>query len=70
MVTLQESLDKVERLREVLLINTSDSYFADDAEYRTLRRELLMEAHVNNLLPDFVRKCRNLQDFWSYEGVS
>jgi len=66
MVTLPELLESVERLREALLVHAHESHYADDVEYRSLRRALLMDSRTRDHMPEFVRTCRNLQDFWMY----
>lgn len=37
---------------------------ASDSIYQHLRREFMQEASFKALLPDFVRTCRSLSDFW------
>jgi abortive infection Abi-like protein len=37
----------------------------DDAEYQKLREELLSEPAVKDVLPRFVRTCRDVKQFWA-----
>lgn len=38
----------------------------DDAEYQALRQEFLANQNTKSLLPDFVRTCRTLDQFWPF----
>ena len=38
----------------------------DWARYQAIRTELMRASWAKGLLPDFLRKCRDLNDFWSF----
>jgi len=58
-------LDKVQALQNLLVVEATGSS-ADGAEYFLLRKELLDNPLVGNLLPRFVRACRDLGQFWQF----
>lgn len=51
---------------EGLLIACATGGAADDSKYQFIRRELMGEPILGDLLPPFVRTYRNLSAFWSY----
>lgn len=62
--TLQE---KVEKLQAGYIgTATNDGGALDTATYSRLRGELLHEPSIKEKLPDFVRKCREISQFWQY----
>ncbi len=61
--------DIVKLLHDVLVaVSTGKSY--DDAEmvlnYQSVRKTLMQNRSVSNLLPDFVKKYRDLPAFWGF----
>ncbi len=60
-----ELYKKVEQLQN-LLVALATGGGGDDATYKTLRRELLAEPSIADLIPDFVKSCRDLDHFWQY----
>lgn len=53
-------------LLEGLLTARATGGTADDGVYRYLRREFMADPALCDLLPPFVRACRNLSAFWPY----
>jgi len=69
MLKNSELLDKVETLQNLLLAQTrgsNDTAAWNDSDYRELRAVLMQDADVQDLLPRFVRTCRDLKQFWTY----
>lgn len=58
-------LDDVEQLQQVL-IDRAVGENNDAAKYRELRSKLMEINAVQALLPDFVRSCRELGQFWGH----
>ena len=56
---------KVERLKE-LLIDRATGGSPDEQEYAHLRRELAAIAPVRVALPEFVRRCATIREFWYF----
>ena len=56
---------KVEALK-IMLVSRATGGAGDDFEYKNLRRELTAVPQIANLLPRFVRVCRDLSEFWSF----
>lgn len=51
---------------EGLLITCATGGAADDPVYQDLRRKFIADPVLCDLLPPFVRTCRNLSAFWPY----
>jgi hypothetical protein len=63
----QTLLDKVTFLQNGLIAQaTGRSFVGGNQAYLDLRRELSTDADVKSRLPDFVRRCRSLGEFWSF----
>ncbi|MPQ56279.1 TIR domain-containing protein [Duganella sp. FT27W] len=62
---LQSRFEKVNYLATILSARASGNS-ADDTEYMKLRHELLSDNEISQLLPSFVRMCRDLGAFWSF----
>jgi hypothetical protein len=63
----QTLLDKVTFLQNGLIAQATGSSFpGGNQAYLDLRRELGTGADVKSRLPDFVRRCRSLGEFWSF----
>lgn len=58
-------LDQIETLQE-LLVSHATGGSENDAEYGRLRQMLLSNAALDPLVPDFLRRCRNLLQFWQF----
>lgn len=56
---------KVEELQRAF-ISTATSDPLEPVDYETLRAELLANPTVRDALPDYVHRCRNLQQFWHF----
>ena len=65
MASKKELYEKVETLQNMLIAHATGSP-GSDSDYRELRRELLMEEGVSDLLPTFVRTARNLDQFLAF----
>src|SRR5690606_10569025 len=62
---LRTDLEKAQYLQNLLIAHaTGDT--ADDREYQIVRRALLDNREAAELLPVFVRTCRDLAQFWGY----
>jgi hypothetical protein len=63
----QTLLDKVAFLQNGLIAQATGSDFAGGNQaYLDLRRELGTDADIKSRLPEFVRRCRGLREFWSF----
>lgn len=58
-------LKKLGILQE-LLISRATGGRADDQTYISLRRELMADPLTKGRLPEFVRRCGNLEHFWAF----
>ncbi len=66
-VAEQTVMDKVVRLQDSLVsFSTGDNFDGDDKTYKRLRRELIEKADIRDKLPDFVRRYRDLGQFWQF----
>ena len=61
-------IQQVERVRELLTaVATGNSTDPKDRhDYEEFRRGLMANAEVAPRLPDFVKRCRTLSDFWTF----
>jgi len=60
-------LDKVLRLQDSLVsFSTGGAFDGEDVEYQRLRRELIARADIKNKIPDFVRRYRDLGQYWQF----
>jgi hypothetical protein len=58
-------LDQVERLKNGLMARATGGSF-DEREYRVLRGELRKNATLFAKLPDFLRTCSDLSQYWNF----
>ncbi len=58
-------LEQVERLKNGLMTRATGGFF-DEEEYRALRRSLRNNASLSAKLPDFLRTCSHLSQYWSF----
>jgi len=56
---------KVERLKE-LLVERANGGTPDEKEYSNLRRELVAIQAIRDALPEFVRRCTTIREFWNF----
>ena len=61
----ESKMSKASALERMLIARATGEY-PDNDVYEGLRRELLTEPRLKELLPTFVRRCRNLDAFWPY----
>ena len=60
-------LEKVERMQGDLITHATGGHFdGSDPAYKKLRSELQDQAEVWKKLPEFVRRCRDLGQFWQF----
>ena len=66
-LSTEATITKVEHLRSLLSAQaTSDVYEYEPEDYSNIRRELLADPRLKQYVPAFIRKCRNLSDFWQF----
>lgn len=65
MTSLRELLEKVETFQN-MLVSFSTGGQIDHSEYKQIRAELLNEPLIQELLPRFVRTCRDIYQFWQF----
>lgn len=61
----EELINSVESLK-VMLISRATGGIGDDMDYKRLRRELTASPRIEKMLPQCVRVCRDLSEFWSF----
>src|SRR5687768_2655310 len=67
---VETALDKAMRLQNGLIPRATDGAFdVDDHEYKELRRLFGSRADTRIKLPDFVRQCSDLGQFWAFIKV-
>lgn len=60
-------LEKVQRLQDGLVsFSTGSSFPGEEAAYQALRRELLDDPEIKDMLPPYVRRYRLLGQFWQF----
>lgn len=62
---LRTDLERAKYLQNLLIAQATGNG-ADDSEYQTVRRSLLDNREAAELLPSFVRTCRDLPQFWGF----
>lgn len=62
---LRNDLERAQYLQNLLIAHSTGNA-ADNGEYQTVRRAILGNAETADLLPGFVRTCRDLAQFWSF----
>lgn len=62
---LESDFDKTSYLAN-LLTSRATGLAADQREYEILRRELLSNPNISNLLPQWLKQHRSLDTFWSF----
>jgi len=60
-----EPINSVESLK-VMLISRATGGNGDDNEYKRLRRELIASPQIEKMLPQCLRVCRDLSEFWIF----
>lgn len=61
----EELINSVESLK-VMLISRATGGDGDDKDYKRLRRELIALPRIEKMLPQCVRVCRDLSEFWVF----
>jgi len=61
----EEFINSVESLK-VMLVSRATGGDGDDKDYKRLRRELTASPRIEKLLPQCVRICRDLSEFWGF----
>lgn len=60
-------LDRIVRLQNGLVARATGGQFdGDDAEYGTLRRDVLSDPALAQLAPAFVKRCSDVSQFWAF----
>lgn len=60
-------LDQAHRLQDGLISRATGGDFADgDPAYKELRREFMSRPETKDKVPDFVRRCSDLAQFWGF----
>lgn len=65
MAELTSTLERVEAFQN-LLIERATGGGSDAEGYAELRWELLTDPETSNMLPRFIRTCRDISQFWSF----
>lgn len=61
----EELINNVESLK-VMLVSRATGGDGDDKDYKRLRRELIALPRIEKILPQCVRVCRDLSEFWIF----
>jgi len=59
-------LDKVRQLRDIFIDRATYGTNTSDEDYSKLRLELLRDTTLKYLLPEFVKDCDELSQFWDF----
>jgi len=59
-------LEKAQAMEHLLVARATGDITASTKDYEALRREMMANATLKPLLPDFVRTCRSLDVFWPF----
>lgn len=62
---LESDLERAQYLQD-LLLSMATGGAADGAHYQTLRTHFIRNAAAKKLLPEFVRTCRDVNQFWQF----
>jgi hypothetical protein len=62
---LRTDLERAHYLQNLLISHSTDGV-GDDNDYQAIRRVLLDNREIAELLPSFVRTCRDLDQFWNF----
>jgi hypothetical protein len=65
LLKMNDLYEQTEALQN-LLISHATGGKEDDVEFVRLRRSLLSDSTLDSLLPNFLRTCRNLAQFWQF----
>lgn len=60
---MEEILVQVESIKSILVAYATGNH-SSDADYKTLRAELIKNQLIKKMLPGFVLSCRSLEEFW------
>ena len=63
----ETDLDRLARLQDGLVaFATGGSFPGETAAYQELRRHFATRADTKGKLPEFIRRCRDLSQFWNF----
>jgi hypothetical protein len=63
----ETALEKAQRMQDQLVnFSTGGGFEGEDAAFRKLRTEVLAIAGVDQLLPSFIKRHRDLNSFWQF----
>ncbi len=57
---------KLSRMRHMLVAHATNGDRADNEEYTSLRRDLLDDGRLRPVLPQFLKECHDITEFWSF----
>lgn len=63
------TIEQLEMIENILISRATGAWHENGVNsnlYANLRRVLIADSALNDLLPQFVRKCRDLEAFWAY----
>jgi hypothetical protein len=65
--SVNELFNQVERLKQILVSRATGNFDeGDNEEYKKLRLNLLQIPRINNQMPECVKQCRDLKEFWDF----
>lgn len=63
----ETKLEKVQSLQDGLLaVSTGGAFPGEEEAYKSLRRQLLADVEIGEMIPDYVRRCRDLSQYWHF----
>ena len=58
--------ERVQRIKEILVLYAKGDKTDTRDEYKSFRREVLADPFLKSRLPKFVRDCSDLGEFWAF----
>ena len=65
---LENNLELAEYIKGSLLARATNGDF-DTRNYKEIRQKFLADENMKKFLPDYIRKCRDLEQFWQFIKV-
>lgn len=63
----EKLIAKVDHFRKILVSHATDGeYKFQPQDYVNIRREFMADPQLKNYLPEFIKNCRDLPEFWSF----
>ncbi len=66
MQDLRNDFERTEQLQNLLVAHATGLGKQDDDEYQGLRKYFIANPAIINMVPRFLRTCRNLDQFWAF----